>query len=362
MAEGTRGLTQRGHECHVVLPAEGPLRKRLDNAAEIHVIPHNPWAGGRVESVALLHQQVYNFFVARGRIARLTTRVRADVVVSNTITVSAGALAARRRGVPHVWNIHEIALSERGVHFLIGRRPTLFLMRHLAAGYIVNSEATGRSYAGELPQDLIRVVPYAVETADIPRRETGAGDPFRVVLVAQKSPGKGQHEAIAAIHALVSRGLDVELMLIGSGEPVYEAELRQLAAAPELDGRVRFIDFQVRPAELVAAADVALTCSRWEAFGRTTIEAMKLGTPVIGAEHSGTAELIRDGWNGLLYEPGATGQLAACIERLYWNRVEARRVGDQAREWAREQFTLARYAEALEVALSAFLGYTSDPT
>ena len=56
-------------------------------------------------------------------------------------------------------------------------------------------------------------------------------------------------------------------------------------------------------------------CSRAEAFGRVTVEAMKLGLPVIGAARGATPELVRDGWNGLLYAHGDANELAGKIDR-----------------------------------------------
>jgi glycosyltransferase involved in cell wall biosynthesis len=49
---------------------------------------------------------------------------------------------------------------------------------------------------------------------------------------------------------------------------------------------------------------------RGEGFGRVTVEAMKVGRPVVGANGGGTVELIRDGWNGLFYRLGDAVDLA----------------------------------------------------
>jgi glycosyltransferase involved in cell wall biosynthesis len=355
VAEAVRALNRRGHSSHVVLPAEGPLRSRLAEAATIDVIPHNPWAGGPRGRAALIRGFSYNVLAAQKRIAELASRIEPDVVVSNTITVAVGGPAARRAGVPHAWQICELA-PEHNVRFLIGPRLTFLLMRHYARGFMVNSEAARRWYFDALPPDRIDVVHYAVETPDVSANHLGpTAGPFRIILVGQKSRAKGQHEAIDAMRNLVSKGLDVELMLVGGAEDEYEDELRERARRLEIDGQVRFVGLQSNPADLVARADVALTCARWEAFGRTTVEAMKLGKPVVGAAQGGTTELIQEGWNGLLYEPGDTDQLAARIEELYRDPEAARRMGAHGRDWARERFTLARYGEQLERALAALL-------
>lgn len=75
-------------------------------------------------------------------------------------------------------------------------------------------------------------------------------------------------------------------------------------------------------------------CSRNEAFGRVTVEALKLGKPCIGANSGGTPELIRDGWNGLLYETGSPSSLAEKIEVLYWNKSLREELAKSAYHWA----------------------------
>ncbi len=78
---------------------------------------------------------------------------------------------------------------------------------------------------------------------------------------------------------------------------------------------------------------VALMCSHSEAFGRVTVEAIKFGLPVIGANSDGTRELIREGWNGLLYPRGQLAELADRIDRLYWDQELRARLGENGREW-----------------------------
>ena len=55
-------------------------------------------------------------------------------------------------------------------------------------------------------------------------------------------------------------------------------------------------------------------CSGNEAFGRVTVEAMKLGVPVIGAKSGGTLDIIIENENGLFYESGNSQHLS---ERLF---------------------------------------------
>jgi glycosyltransferase involved in cell wall biosynthesis len=107
------------------------------------------------------------------------------------------------------------------------------------------------------------------------------------------------------------------------------------------------------------SSDIVLVCSRSEAFGRVTIEGMFSGRPVIGARSAATAELIKDGVNGLLYDPGNPGDLAEKIKRLQECPGLGERLGHEARAWVRRYFTIDRYADELFAVLHPLLN-TSD--
>jgi glycosyltransferase involved in cell wall biosynthesis len=158
-------------------------------------------------------------------------------------------------------------------------------------------------------------------------------------VVGTLAPAKGQADAIRALAHLPGR----TLRLVGPDQRGYADELRRLAG--ELGVAFELTGFSAEPARELAQAEVALTCARDEAFGRTTVEAMKLGVPVVAAASGGTLELVRDGETGILYPPGDVGALAAAVERA------APDLGERARAWARATFTRERYADELLVAL-----------
>jgi glycosyltransferase involved in cell wall biosynthesis len=83
-----------------------------------------------------------------------------------------------------------------------------------------------------------------------------------------------------------------------------------------LKDQVTYFGYQLNVHEILKKADVAFTCSRHEAFGRITVEAMMTGCLVVGANCAGTAELIRHGETGLLfdYEPGKWDDLLQKME------------------------------------------------
>ena len=88
--------------------------------------------------------------------------------------------------------------------------------------------------------------------------------------------------------------------------------------------------------------DVELVCSRAEAFGRITAEAMMGGMPVIGSDTGGTPELIREGETGFLYEYGNSEALADRMAFFIEHPEAITMMGHKAQAYALQNFTIER--------------------
>jgi glycosyltransferase involved in cell wall biosynthesis len=170
---------------------------------------------------------------------------------------------------------------------------------------------------------------------------------FRCVISGAITANKRQEDAVLALAELRRRQVEAELLLIGEGDGEYGLRLLNLVAQNHLQDGVRFLGQMDDPMPELRAADVALVCSGAEGFGRATAEAMLAGKPVIGADNTATAELIRDGLNGLLYRTGDAQDLAGKIDYLYRHPEVASQLGNNGQAWAQRIFTRDRYGEQL---------------
>lgn len=124
-----------------------------------------------------------------------------------------------------------------------------------------------------------------------------AGDGPLLLLPGRGTRLKGHADAIALLAALRAEGLDARLWMPGAREPGREAYLRELEAEAQRAGVASALAMTAPTAaiaEAYAAADLVLQVSRKpESFGRTVIEALSVGRPVVGWDHGGVGELLR---------------------------------------------------------------------
>ena len=350
LVEAARGLQAKGHQVRAVVPARAGLADRLAAAGvSVSVVDYAWWVGTDARR-AVRHRlrRLRRNIRASKKLLRLVREVQPDLVVTNTLAICSGAFASRCARIPHVWYVHELFGKEgHNLFFDFGESMSLRLMNRLSDQIVVNSNAVRRQLQDWIPPEKLRVVYNAVEVPPVSRPIKRTDHRFRLIHVGRLSPSKRQEDAITALSLLAKKDLDVSLALVGEESPEYGAFLRNLARDLGVAERVEFIAFTEDPFSAVAASDVALMCSRGEAFGRVTIEAMKLGKPVIGAKSGGTAELIQDGWNGFLYQLANAEDLAAKIEVLYGDRRLLMSMGRQAQEWSQRTLNLETYASDL---------------
>ena len=363
LLELLQGLVAEGVDCTVLVPRKGPLLSALDQLQiEWKIVGYPFWvAGARRRWMSGRILRTVRTLLLAVPMARCIAKWQCDLVCSNTMTIGAGALAARLAKRPHVWHLHEFGYRDPNLLFDLGERRTARLMDRLSAIFIANSHAVVKHYGRYINRERIKVVYQAVtlrdETENSPgNHPTTDKSSFTCIIVGSLHIAKGQDEAIRALAEVVCRGIDMELLFVGAGNKRFRKVLVQQVRDTGLEQRVKFIGYVENPLPYIRMADVVLVCSRWEAFGRATVEAMLLGKPIIATANSGgTAELIHDGETGLLYEAGNHVELADKIQYLYQRREEGARLGTAARVWAAGRFTQQRYAREVLNLLSEAL-------
>jgi glycogen synthase len=216
----------------------------------------------------------------------------------------------------------------------------------VSAGALPNSSRV--LYGGIDPEPFLRDASIQSEAQD---------HPLRLLYFGSLLPHKGVHTAIEALGILKKRGLGdrVELTIIGTGHPDYQAHLKELVADLELGNIVCFAGRVPRdeiPARL-KRFDVFLFTSIWEEpFGRTIVEAMAAGLVVIGSNTGGSREIFQQYDTNLLFQPGDSHELASRIEQILCHPSMRLHLVELGRELVLKQFSFGRIANAFETWLS----------
>lgn len=280
-----------------------------------------------------------------------------DLIYSNTVTVADGALLARLLGLPHVWHLREAVDGNRDLDFP-WPMPALpaFILKH-SRRVIVNSDALRQRLFGDSRPESVRVIwngvdldAMGVESAaplptDIPPQARLTG------ICGRLGKNKGIDAYLQAVAHLGAGFDDVHHLVIGSGATEQVAMFHSLAAQLGIRERVHFLGFRDDAPALLGRLAVMVSASRRESFGRTLVEAMAQGVPVVATRSGGPEEIIEDGKSGFLVDVGDAEAIAERMARLLSDPALAAAFGAAGRLRAHEHFDVQRMAANVQAVL-----------
>jgi glycosyltransferase involved in cell wall biosynthesis len=191
----------------------------------------------------------------------------------------------------------------------------------------------------DLPPEKTMVIPPGVEVDRLHvRRKRTESAPVRILFVGNDFARKGGQELVDVFLQRFKAKAELHLVTNATVSPEH----------PHI-----YIHHQVTPyseqwLSLYADADMFVLPTRGDAFGIAILEAMAAGLPIVATNICAIPELVTDGKNGLLIEPGKLDALAQAIERLLNDRSSRLQMGVEARNTAEEKFSARRHCERLE--------------
>ncbi len=180
---------------------------------------------------------------------------------------------------------------------------------------------------------------YSKEEIQSFKEEIQSKNSFTVGLIGRINEFKGQHLLIEAMKTLKEKDLDIKAFFVGHPmKEEYLLELKDRLKSYNLEEDVKFLGFTNEPHKFMQACDSVIMASKNETFGLVTIEAMQMGTAIIGANSGGVLEIIDDKETGLLFESQNSNDLALKIEELYLNTILKEKLEKNGEQKATEYF------------------------
>src|SRR5690606_35354202 len=282
---------------------------------------------GRKSPLALRHVATLRRLFARERVDIVHARSRVPAWLARF------ALRGRGAGAPRfVTTVH-------GPH-----SPSRYSAVMASGDRVICVSQTVRDYVARhyphVDPARLRVIPRGIDPQRFPaapmpdpaaRAEVAAlhpalaGNGPLLLLPGRGTRLKGHADALVLLAALRRRGLDARLWMPGARDAnrnAYVAELEARAASLGVDGQLAITPPTDAIARAYAASDLVLQLShKPEAFGRTVLEALCVGRPVLGWDHGGVGEQLRASWPDGAVTAFDTGALLDRAQELLTRRA-----------------------------------------
>jgi len=364
LLDALRGIDRQKYGLLLAVPRPGPLEEEARAlGAWTEIVPMKWWI---TERSRIWRQPLAWLFNKRSvhRLGKMIRSRKIDLVFSNSAAAAAGAFAARKQHIPHIWAIHELLKGDRVIlRFFFGRRALSGIITRNSSRVIVNSLATLKAF-----HDLDRVVLIhnGIETKgrkrDISREmqlreELGIQEDDIVIGVVGKIyEGKGQREVIQAVAELVPRFPHVKLLVVGEAKDVrYYRRLQNMVREKGIEKNVIFTGYRRDLPGLLGLMRVMVIASVVESFGRVAIQAMASGVPVLAVRAGGIPEIIRPGENGYLVESREPKEIALALGEILDNPGAVLPVISRGLQTVRDRFSLESQVKKVEALIEECL-------
>ena len=350
-----------GYEIRVIGFSKSLRPRRFSEGARFYLLPQPPTSLLRYLAIFSLGPPLLLYLVLRYRGAIIVAQSPFEGAIGALVKSFLGLLGRSPRLIIENHNNFEDdlflqrSIPLKGLYRALMLGAARFAFRRADAIRVISSSTAERArhFAPGLPQ--VRFMTFSdTDVFRATERRLPVEAAEDIVYAGVLIPRKGLHHLLTAFAKLDHPR--ARLHLVGGAEnAAYAQALKRQAADLGIEGRAHFAGAVSQPelASYFAAARVMVLPSLSEGLGRVVVEAMLLGTPVIGSRVGGIPDMIVDGENGYLVAAGDEAELTAALRRIYQDDVAA--MGAKAREFAVEFFSprqyVAGYRQLFELAL-----------
>ena len=266
-------------------------------------------------------------------------------------TLMIGSMAAKRLGCPLVYHVHSPVGrdSNRGLMNRLNTTMEKYSLKRVDRMVCVSNSLQG--YMEELghPSEKLRVVSNGVAPMESAQPRTASKGVWTIGTMALFRPRKGTEVLLDALKILKDKGTEVKLRAVGPFEtPEYEAEIMKQVERLEIGDMIEWTGFQTDVNQQLDLMDLFVLPSLYgEGLPMVVLEAMANAVPVVAANVEGIPEAVRDGVDGLIFEPANPQDLADKLTSIIGDDERLTQMSRSALRRQREKLSDAAMAEGV---------------
>jgi glycosyltransferase involved in cell wall biosynthesis len=323
----TKNLNKGKYHPIIALPGKGPIIPKL-NSSNVYY---------QVYKDSFLHKIFPSL-----KIYRILKERRVELIYLNTSASIWAAKAAKLLRIPVIFHIRE---DLRGLNNLIIRAKIRFcsdkiiLISNWMKSFIRSSKAA-------VVHNTVDIADFQHLDPDRIRLEFNVKNRV-IIFIGSLEERKGIKYLLKAFPLIKASVPDVKLLIVGKPLPGQKGYLNMLKNLAK-DQNIIFAGTRPDVYDIIAAGDILAAPSLSEAFGRTVIEAMACGKPVVASNVGGIPEIVEDGKTGILVPPKDEKAIADAVIKLFTSKDLAGSMGAAGRKRAEQSFNIGSQVKEIE--------------
>ena len=332
-----KGIDRKFFEPLIVLHEEGPLSIFLqEQGMKYLLLPLKGYAGSKPNILSILKFSLKN----TPTLIKFMHRHKIQITHCNDLRTNMTWLfACRLSRIPFVWHQRTKPNSNSLLWTLVPK---------LSSHCVTISHTTLKNFGTIGPRLSLVENPISIDNAvrrNFAREALIAAveansDDVLIGFVGRLVTDKNPELCIDILACLSKLGhKNVRLLFYGVGKKKFVDNLKFHAQKSGLSNSVHFMGFRENISFEIAGIDILIAPSAKEGFGRTVVEAMFLGTPVIASDISAHSETIEHEKNGFLAKLNDANSFSKVAQKLISDDTLASTISKEAKRTVLRRFS-----------------------
>lgn len=167
---------------------------------------------------------------------------------------------------------------------------------------------------------------------------------INVLFVGRLGTRKGTYDLLKAAEIIIKLNRNVRFILCGDGDI---GQVKNIISKKDLTQNIILPGWVLNKEQYFRNADIFVLPSYNEGLPMALLEAASYGLPIVSTPVGGISEVIIDGVNGFLIQPGDINALKKCLLKLINDKDLRIRMSAKARQMVKEKFNIEQ--KVLEV-------------
>jgi len=293
-------LSNQGYEIHIVLPSKGPMDDFFDNKINLNYHSLGVLRKKYLNPLGLINRMLTNLKAIKF-LSSYIKKNKINLVYTNTSTILAGGIAAKKNKIPSLFHVHEIPVGNKFYELFSGKMINKYSNRIIAVSNCVrnhwikyvNENKIERIYNGIVFQKNEFFEKIKKDEID-----------YVITTVSRLIPYKGHNYLIDIAEELLKKSKNFKFWIIGDtlkSYSNYERRLKNRVKHLGLNNRIKFLGFRKDISNVLQQSDLFIhTPTSPDPLPTVLFESLYNNLPTVATNLGGAVEILDNGNNGLL--------------------------------------------------------------
>ncbi len=293
-------LSNQDYEIHVVLPSKGPMDDFLENKINLNYHSLGVLRRKYLNPLGLINRALTNLKAIKF-LSSYIKKNEINLVYTNTSTILAGGIAAKKNKIPSLFHIHEIPVGNKFYELFSGK-----MINKYSNKIITVSDSVKKHWIKYVNENKIERIYNGIvfEKTDFIDELEKEKDDFLITSVARIIPYKGHGYLIEIANELIKKSKRFKFLIVGdtlSSYTSYKLSIKQRVIDLGLENRIKFLGFRKDISNILKQSDLFIhPAISPDPLPTVLFESLYNNLPSVATNLGGAIEILDNGQNGLL--------------------------------------------------------------